>query len=99
MKKTEILAYLDNLVDEHKHYYETQNEKNNVGIILCSNKEIHVFDGIHILAAAAEATLERSPFSAGDDSSPAYRYSFAYKNVKLFQLDDDEGFPEVAWDE
>lgn len=99
MNKSEMLAYLDKLVDKHKHFYETQNEKVMEGIIFCSNEHIHVFDGIHILAASASETLEKTSFSTGNDSYPTHRYSFIYKNVELFQLDDDEGFPEVVWDE
>lgn len=98
MKKTDVLAYLDKLVEEHKNFYETQRERVTNGIIFCNNENIHVFEGIHILAASADKLLEKTLFPVNDDY-PTHRYSFIYKNVELFQLDDDEGFPEVVWNE
>lgn len=100
MKKSEVLAYLDELVEVYKDFHKIRNKKGTEGITFCREEDIHVYTGIHVLAAAADISLKRESFKLLDDSqSYAFRYLFTYKNVELFQLSNEEGFPEVVWDE
>ena len=99
MKKTEALDFLEEIIEKHKQFYEAKVKKEKEGIAFCNNEKIHVFTGIHMLAAACGEELKREAFSAGEDDYAAYRYSFTYKGVELFQLSDVEQFPEVLWDE
>lgn len=99
MKKADMLAHLEEIIEKHKQFYEAKVKKEKEGIAFCNNEKIHVFTGIHMLAAACGEELKREAFSDDEDDYKAYRYSFTYKGVELFQLSDVEQFPEVLWDE
>lgn len=99
MKKTEVLDFLEEIIEKHKQFYEAKVKKEKEGIAFCNNEKIHVFTGIHMLAAACGEELKREAFSAGEDDYAAYRYSFTYKNVELLQLSNEAKFPEALFDE
>ena len=99
MKKTEVLDFLEEIIEKHKQFYEAKVKKEKEGIAFCNNEKIHVFTGIHMLAAACGEELKKKSFLTDKDYYKAYRYSFTYKGVELFQLSDVEQFPEVLWDE
>ena len=99
MKKTEALGFLEEIIEKHKQFYEAKVKKEKEGIAFCNDEKIHVFTGVHMLAAACGEELKKKSFSTDKDNYKAYRYSFTYKNVELFQLSNEAKFPEALFDE
>ena len=95
MKKTDVIKYLDQLVDGYKAYMAACDDIWNVHVFIHNSFAIHVDDHIQILAEAVGQILNLYP---RDSSNFMYEHSFTYKDVRFFQVDNHEELPEVVWD-
>lgn len=96
MEKEEILRRLEQVITTKIVYLAAVNKLERKEICFCLDESIHILFGIEYLASAVDAKLLKE--DRHDDEYP-YRYSFVYKGVKIYQLDDRKYLPEVRWNE
>lgn len=81
MEREIVKKWMDLIIQKNKDLVEAGNMMSKITVCTSSIDEIHIFEGIEILAEAVDANLQCAPFSEEDQ-----KLYFFYNDVKFFQL-------------
>ena len=96
MEKSELLKWLDKVIDLHKELYKIHtlyNANSEEFCTLCGvsfGDEVHIYSGIIDLASACNQKLKTSLLNTTiERDRPLYETYFTYRDMKIFELFDE----------